>query len=74
MLHLSNARKIIESGDSFDVSFWKRNGEIVHAKNVVCTSSNFHGNTFNIKFIDSGEIRKIRAILIFNVSGEEVFL
>jgi hypothetical protein len=74
MLHLSDARKIIESGDPFDISFWKKNGEIVHAKNVVCLSSYFHGNTFNIKFLNSGEIRKIKAVLIFNISGEEVYV
>lgn len=74
MLHLSDARKIIESHKPFDVSFWKRNGEIVHARNVVCTSSYFHGNTFNLKWIDSEEIRKVKALLIFNVNGEEVFV
>jgi hypothetical protein len=74
MLHLSDARKIIESGEPFDLSFWKRNGEIVNARNVVCLSSYFHGRTFNIKFLNSGEIRKIRAVLIFNVNGEEIFV
>jgi len=74
MLHLSNARKIIESGEPFSCSFWKKNGEIVHAENVVCTSSYFYGNTFNLKWLDSGEFRKIKAILIFNVCGEEVFV
>ena len=74
MLHLSQARKLIESHDPLDVSFWKLNGEIVHAHNVVCTSSYFHGNTFNFKFLDSGEFRKVKALLIFNLSGEEVFV
>ena len=74
MLHLANARKIIESGQPFSCSFWKKNGEIVKADNVVCTSSYFHGNSFNLKFIESEQIRKIKAVLIFEVSGEEVYL
>ncbi|MFZ4705456.1 MAG: hypothetical protein ACOYMF_05555 [Bacteroidales bacterium] len=74
MLHLSKARKLIESHDPLDISFWTRKGEIIHAHNVVCTSSFFHGNTFNIKFLDSGEFRKVKALLIFNVSGEEVYV
>jgi len=74
MLHIGEARQIIESKDPINISFWKQNGEIVHAKNVVCTSSNFERNSFNIKFITSGEIRKIKALLIFNVNGEEVYL
>jgi len=74
MLHLSQARQLLESHDPLDISFWKQNGEIVHAHNVVCTSSYFHGNTFNLKFLDSGQFRKVKALLIFNVSGEEVFV
>ncbi len=74
MIHLSDARKLIESKDPVDLSFWKSNGEEVHARYIVCTSSNFHNNTFNFKFIDSGEIRKVKALLMFNLSGEEIFI
>ena len=74
MLHLAQARKIIESHEPFNLSFWKKNGEIVHAENVVCTSSYFRGNTFNLKWPNSEEFRKVKASLIFNVNGEEVFL
>lgn len=74
MLHLSDARKIIESGDPFSVSFIKKDGELVHANNVVCTSSYHNGNTFNLKFLDSNEFRKIKAVLIINISGEEIYL
>jgi len=60
MLHLAQARKIIESKQPFSCSFWKKNGEIVHAHNVVCTSSYFHGNTFNLKFLDSEESGRLK--------------
>ena len=74
MLHLAQARKTIESHQPFNLSFWKKNGEIVHAENVVCTSSYFRGNTFNLKWLDSEEFRKVKALLIFNVNGEEVYV
>ena len=74
MLHLAQARKIIESHQPFNISFWKKNGEIVHAEDVVCTSSYFHGNTFNLKWLNSEEFRTVKAALIFDVNGEEVFL
>lgn len=74
MLHLHTARKMLESQQPVNICFWKRNGEIVRADNVVCTSSYFRGNTFNIKFIESGEIRKIKAVLIFNINSEEVYV
>lgn len=69
MLHLAQARKIIESREPFNIGFWKKDGEIVYAENVVCTSSYFHGNTFNLKFIVSEQIRKIKAVLIFDING-----
>lgn len=74
MLNIETARTIIESKEPFDVSFWTKDGEIIHARNVVCTSTNFQKNSVNLKFIDSGEIRKIKALLIFNINGEEIFL
>ncbi len=74
MLHLSQARKIIESGEPVNIIFWKKNGEIVNAYDVVCTSSYFNGNSFNIKFLVSGEIRKIKAVLIWQVNDEEVYV
>ena len=74
MLNIAQARQIIESKHPFDVSFWKQDGDIVHAKDVVCTSSNFELNSFNIKFLESGEIRKVKAMLVFNINGEEIYL
>lgn len=74
MLHLAQARKIIETHQPIDISFWKKNGDIVHAVNVVCTSSYFKNNTFNFKWLDSEEFRKVKALHIFNVNGEEVFV
>jgi len=74
MLHIAQARNLIESGDPVDIAFWKMNGEQVYAKDVVCLSSNFENNSFNIKFLESGEIRKIKALLVYNVNGEEIYL
>lgn len=74
MIHLGQARKIIESREPINIGFWKRNGEIVFARNVVCTSSFFNGNTFNFKFLDSEQFRKIKAVLIFNINDEEVYV
>lgn len=68
---LKLARVRMETGEPFDVSFWKKNGDIVEAKGVVCTSSYFEKNTFNLLF-PNGEFRKVRAWNIFNLNGKEV--
>ena len=74
MIHLTEARKIIESGEPIAIGFWKENGERVEADNVVCTSSNFERNTINLKFKTSNQFRKIHAVLIYHVNGTEVVL
>lgn len=72
MIHLSQVRKALNSGEPCDLSFWKKNGEIVHASNVVCTSSYFKNNTVNLKFLESDEFRKIKIYLIFQFNNQEV--
>lgn len=74
MIHISNLRKLLNSGDSCNLKFWKKSGEIVHAQNVVCTSSFFKNDTVNIKFISSEEIRTVRLSSIFQFNNQEVCL
>lgn len=74
MMHIAQARQLIESKDPFDLSFFTKGGEVIHAHRVVCLSSNYQRNTFNIKFLENEQIRKVRGSLIFNISGEEVYL
>ncbi len=73
-IHQSTARKMLESGDAVDISFWDQHGNIIVAGNVICTSSHFANNTVNIKFLTSGQFRKVRVVSIFEINGLEVFL
>jgi hypothetical protein len=74
MIHLAQARVLIESGQPISIGCWTESGEDIRADNVVCTSSSFHYNTFNLKFLISNQIRKIKAVLIYRVNDEEVVL
>lgn len=74
MIHLTEARKIIEVGLPVSICFWSSKGETILASNVICTSSNFHNNTINLKFLDSGEFRKIKCILIYKLNEMDVVL
>ena len=57
----------------YDVVFCTLAGNVVKGR-VVCTSSNFKNDTFNFKFIESGEIRTVHAVLLVSVNGREVML
>lgn len=74
VVHMNTARKMLESGDALDLKFWDKNGNIISANNVICTSTYFHNNTANIKFLNSGQFRKIRIVTIFEINGLEVFM
>lgn len=74
MIHISTLRKEINKKKPMSIRFWKKSGEIVVANNVVCTSSFFKNDTVNIRFLNSGEIRKIRLSSIFEFNNQEVCL
>lgn len=74
MIHISQVRKELSKQQPVSLKFWKENGEIVSATNVVQTSSYFKNDTINLKWIDSGEVRKIHATSIHEFNGEEVCL
>lgn len=74
MVHIGKVRKELNEHEPVNLKFWKNTGEIVEANNVVCTSSYFKNHTVNLKFLDSGEFRKIRVSTIFEFNGEEVCL
>ena len=78
MIHISKLNIITEKKDGrgepvpFDFKAVTLQGEILTGKNVIVTSSNFKRRTRNIKFLDSGEFRKIRNISFIEVNGEEI--
>lgn len=57
----------------FDVEYCEASGTIVRG-NVICTSSNFTNNTFNFKFVNSGEFRTVHASLLLSVNKKEIML
>lgn len=59
--------------DPVDIEYATHSGEIVKGR-VVCTSSSFVNDTFNFKFVNSGEIRTVHACLLLSVNNKEIFL
>ncbi len=80
MIHTSKLNLITEKKDAtgdavhFNFKAISLQGEIIEGKNCIVTSSNFKRRTRNIKFIDSGEFRKIRNISFIEFNGVEVTL
>jgi len=71
--HLLDPVNKNEPRREFDISAGTLSGDIIKGR-VVCTSSNFKNDTFNLKFIESGEVRTIHASLMISLNNKEVML
>ena len=49
-------------------------GEVIVADHAVPTSFHGDGQTFNVKLLPSGEIRKVNRFTVIELNGEEVIL
>jgi hypothetical protein len=74
LIHINTLRQMLRSGAAVSLKFWKEDGTIVSAENVICTSSHHQSNTFNLKFLNSGVSRTVRAVTIFEINDLEVFI
>jgi len=74
MIGLKEVHEILAEKQPIDLAFWKENGESVEADSVICTSSYHKNNTANIRFTESGEIRKIFVPAIYKINNQEVAL
>jgi hypothetical protein len=79
MIFLRAVRQLLDPVDqtaprkAFFVEYGTEAGDVVRG-NVICTSSNFNNDTFNFRFVESGEIRTAHAKLLLSVNHNEVML
>jgi hypothetical protein len=74
MIHLSQIHKEVQTLPEFSIVFIDKQGNKITGKRCICTSFFSSGRTMNIKFLDSGQIRKIRRVSIIEFNGQEVVL
>lgn len=79
MIFLRAVRQLLDPVDhtaprkSFFVEYGTESGDVVRG-NVICTSSSFNNDTFNFRFVESGEMRTAHAKLLLSVNHKEVML
>ena len=78
MIHISKLSLVTEKRDArgepvpFDFKAITLKGEIIEGKDCIVTSSNNERHTRNIKYLASGEFRKLRNISFIEINGVEV--
>lgn len=73
-IHISTACKMLLAPEPVDLTVLTKTGELCTYQRVVGLKRQHYAGSRNIKFLDSGEIRKIRDCLIIAINGMEVFL
>lgn len=51
-----------------------RDGRKLQLDGWICTSGHWKGGTHNFRHPDSGQVRKVRDVLIFAVNGHPVYI
>lgn len=65
---------MLSAGEPVDIRLWTKKGEIQSYKNCISLSFDFYGGTRHIKLLDSGQIRCVRDVCIFEINGLRVGL
>ncbi len=65
---------MLAAPEPVDMVFVSSKGEVITARNVISLKYDHYSGCRNIKFMDSGEIRKIRDCLIVQINDCEVFM
>lgn len=73
-IHISQARRMLDTGQKVDLFVVKKNGTVLEAKEVVSLRYDFYAGTRTIKFLRSGKKRTIRDCLIIGINDFDVFL
>jgi hypothetical protein len=78
MIHLSAIHKLVLQNEGRDYEFdiacvSMSSGRLMKGR-VICTSSNNGLKSINIKFINSGEIRKVKTLLIIEFNDIPVYI
>ena len=73
-IHISQARRILDSGKPASIAVLKKNGQIMVADDIVSLRYDYYTGTRTIKFLRSGEKRMIRDVCIISINDFDVFL
>lgn len=73
MLHLSSVKKMMASGETVTLKVLTAKGELKTYPDCVSLKYNHRAGCRNIKLLASGQVRKIKDILIMECNGYEVY-
>lgn len=73
-IHISTARKMLDSGQPVTLTYVKKNGQIMKVENVVSLRYDFYTGIRTIKLLHNGLKRSVHDVCIIGINDFEVFL
>lgn len=72
-LHISEARRLLDRGQRVSLLIVKKNGQLMHAEDVVSLSYDIYAGTRTVKYMRSGEKRTIHDVQIIGIDDFDVY-
>lgn len=73
-IHMTQARKMLDSGQRVSLVVVRRNGSLLRAEDVISLRYDYYAGTRTIKYVRSGQLRTIRDCCIIAINDFEVYL
>lgn len=73
-LHISTARKMLDSGQPVSISYVKKNGQVMSVGNVVSLRYDYYSGLRTIKLLHNGQKKSIHDVCIIAINDFDVFL
>lgn len=73
-VHISVARKMLDSGKPVSLVYLKRSGAVITMDDVISLRCDFRSGTRTVKSLRSNEKRRIRDACIIGINDFEVYL
>lgn len=73
-IHISQARKMLDTGQPLDITAVKKSGEVMELKNVVSLKYHFYKGTRTVKLLQSRRVMTLRDVMILRVNEFRVFI
>ena len=73
-IHLKDAFALLEDGKHHDLRLWKLStGDILSYRQCICTSGWHRGGTHRVRLAESGQVRELRDVTLFEIDGHTIY-
>lgn len=73
-IHISQARKMLNSRQPVDIRLWTSKGEIQFWSNCISLKYDFYKGIRRVRLLNSREVRTVRDVCIFEINNLNIYI